>query len=130
MNVFICNGQFNAVVPFSEANPIGNDEESISKISIQIDRSCGEPTFNASGDQAVFSEDVKGFIRGGTYSTNVTEYITEGFVEIPRSGMIYVGTPEEAIEDNPETSDFIAFYIGGTIAFCATALFAIRVKRR
>ena len=130
INVSICNGQFNAVVPFSEANPIGNDEESISKISIQIDRSCGEPTFNASGDQAVFSEDIKGFIRGGTFSTDVTDYIAEGYIEIPRNGMIFVGTPEDLIDDNPATGDNIAFYIGGAIAFCATALFAIRVKRR
>lgn len=130
INVSICNGQFNAVVPFSEANPIGNDEESISKISIQIDRSCGEPTFNASGDQAVISEDVKGFIRGGTYSTDVTDYITEGYIEIPRNGMIFVGTPEDLIDDNPATGDNIALYIGGAIAFCATTLFAIRVKRR
>jgi hypothetical protein len=130
INVFICNGQFSAVTPFSEVNPIGNSEENLAKISIQIDRSCGEPTFNASGDQAVISEDFKGFIRGGTYSTDVTEYVAEGFIEIPRNGMIYVGTPEEAIDDSPETGDNIVFYISGAITFCVATLLAIRVKRR
>jgi hypothetical protein len=130
INVSICNGQFSAIIPFAETNPNGNSEEDISKISIQIDRSCGEPTFNTSGDKAVISEDIKGFIRGGTYSTRVSDYLADGFIEIPRNSAFYVGTPKDLINDNPETNDSAILYFGSAIAFCAVILFAIRTKRR
>ena len=82
INVQICGGIFNGIVPVSQSNPELNSEEDINKISINIDNSCGQPTFNStSGNMTVYSENLTGFIRGGKYTYDVMTYVADGYGE-------------------------------------------------
>lgn len=79
IDLYICGGKFQAKVPFSEANPLGNDDEAINKITLVIDQPCADLEFVSTGDTAVYSEDFAGFISGGIYTHKVNDYVADGF---------------------------------------------------
>ncbi len=72
------SGNFTAPVVFGESNPQNNSEEDVAKVELSITGG----TFNATnGDPIVSSEDVTGFVTGGTYNKDLDEkYIADGYV--------------------------------------------------
>ena len=62
----ISGGTFEGYSAFYESNPQNNDEESIAKVNLEITGGV----FNAvnGGSVAVFSQDCKGFISGGSFN--------------------------------------------------------------
>ena len=91
IEINITGGTLNAVVPFSEANPQGNDREYIDLIEMNIDNSSSELTMNGSDPiMTVFSEDFDSFIKGGLYTTSVESYLADGYGEIEENNMIRV----------------------------------------
>jgi len=82
IELYVCGGKFTARVPFSESNPLGNSEEAINKISIAIGQPCGELEFISTGDSTVLSEDFTGFISGGIYTHDVSEFVADPFESI------------------------------------------------
>ena len=71
-------GNFTAPVAFGESNPQHNPEEDIEKVELAIEGGVFSAT---NGDPIVSSEDVTGFVTGGTYNKNLDEkYIADGYV--------------------------------------------------
>lgn len=66
-----------APVAFAEGNPQHNPDEAVERVVLFV----GGGTFTATnGDPIVVSEDVTGFVYGGTYSKEIEEeYIAEGY---------------------------------------------------
>ena len=77
IDVNVTGGVFTAPVVFAEANPQHNPGEDIAKVSLSITGG----TFNATnGDPIVTSEDVTGFVAGGTFSKTFDgKYLKEGY---------------------------------------------------
>lgn len=74
----VSDGVFTAPVVFAEDNPQHNPEESVEKVTLSITGG----TFNATnGDPIVSSEDVLGFVTGGTYNKDLeAKYVADGYV--------------------------------------------------
>ena len=74
----VSSGTFTAPVVFGESNPQNNSEEDVAKVELSITGGA----FNATnGDPIVSSEDVTGFVTGGTYNKDLDEkYIADGYV--------------------------------------------------
>lgn len=78
IDVDIRGGIFNGYSAVYESNPQQNPQESISQISLDITGGAFNSTNN--GTQVVYSEDLTGFISGGTYSIAPDEkYIASGY---------------------------------------------------
>ncbi len=86
IEVNITGGTFTGYVALNEANAQNNSAEDIAKITINVTGG----TFTSTGDKAVYSEDLTGFISGGKYSTSVTDYVKEGYQEKTESNMVAV----------------------------------------
>ena len=116
LEVNITGGTFNANLPFVEANPLGNPQEALDKISIQLGSEDGEakPVFNASGDTTILSEDKTAFIYSGLYTHDLNNgYIAEDRGEIDEGAMNAVYPYHEVVNEIP--SDFP----GGTVEVSA-----------
>lgn len=101
IEVNIIDGEFYANVPFSEANPQGNDAESLSKVSITI--SGGE--FISYADETVVSEDFTKFISGGVYTAAPDEvYAMDGY-SVYSIGTHYIVIPTTETDADDEVSD-------------------------
>ena len=74
IDVVIKDGNISGQYAFYEWNPHNNVQEDLDKIHLQI--SGGVFTGFATGVLAVYSQDFKHFISGGSFSTDVTEYLT------------------------------------------------------
>lgn len=87
ISVKISGGTIKGNAALYESNPQGNSKEDIDKVSIEV--SGG--TFNAinGGSAAVYSENKTNFISGGTFSTDVTNYVKTNY-EVTKSGTNYV----------------------------------------
>ncbi len=72
INVDIDGGNISGQNAFYEWNPQKNDAASIKKISIDING--GDFKTILSGGASVYSEDLTGFIYGGTFNTDVDKY--------------------------------------------------------
>ncbi|MCX4366055.1 MAG: hypothetical protein OSJ70_09845 [Bacilli bacterium] len=75
IDVVVNDGNIKGQYALYEWNPHENSEEDINKIKIQL--KGGNYTGLATGVHAIYSEDLKNFISGGKYNTDVSEYITE-----------------------------------------------------
>lgn len=80
INVAINGGTFEGYSAFYESNPQNNSADDIAKVNLAITGG----TFNAinGGTCAVFSKDKVGFITGGTFSSNPSEYVATGYEAI------------------------------------------------
>ena len=87
IDVVISGGKFNGYVAVAEANAQNNPQEDIEKVHITI--TGGE--FNGKSDKAVSSDDVKNFISGGKFNTDVKEYAAAGYVTRKIGNMYHVG---------------------------------------
>ena len=77
INVNISGGTFEGYSAFYESNPQNNSADDIAKVNLAITGG----TFNAinGGNCAVYSQDKKGFITGGTFSTDPSDYVAFGY---------------------------------------------------
>lgn len=76
----VTGGTVEGHTPFYESNPQGNAPEDVAKISIELGGKAVFEPING-GTVAVYSEDVKGIIKGGTYKGAVSEdLVSSGFV--------------------------------------------------
>lgn len=78
-----------------ESNPQKNDASSIEKIQISI-TGGGFQAING-GTSAIYSEDKTGFIRGGTYSSDVSAYVVEGNKAIKNQNDSFTIGPDPAV---------------------------------
>lgn len=88
IKVVVNNGTIKGFAALSESNPQNSAE--IDKVSVEINNG----TFEAinGGDKAVVSENKVGFINGGGFNTDVSEYIADDLEIIEgNDGIIYVG---------------------------------------
>lgn len=84
IHVEITGGTFNANVPFSECNSMGNSQEDVEKISYNISGGV----FNAEGDKTIDVADYQEkFISGGKYTHEVTNYVQDICGEKPEDNM-------------------------------------------
>ena len=103
IEVHICGGTFNGIVPFAQANAETNPLEDVNKISLLIDNSCGVPVFNSlDGNKTVFSENFDSFIFGGKFTTDVGKYIAPKYGEVLENGMQVVYLYNNIIVDDDD----------------------------
>ena len=78
IDLTIINGTFNGFTSLYQSNAQGNTNEDLDKIVINVTGG----TFNATtgGTQAVYSENKTGFLTGGTYSSDPSAYVAEGYI--------------------------------------------------
>ena len=74
VTVNVSGGQISGAAALYESNPQGNASPAIEQVEIHL--TGGD--FQATGTDAVFSQNKKNFISGGTYSSDVSEYVVEG----------------------------------------------------
>ena len=87
-----------------ESNPQENDEESIAKVSVNING--GSFSSTAEGEPAIFSEDCKNFISGGSFSTKVESNLLSTSVkaELNASGTYtYFDSVDKAVAEAEKT---------------------------
>ena len=78
IKVVINGGNLKALVPLAEGNPQGNPPEAIELIEIEVNQG----NFESTGNQSVDAEDnikINNFIVGGTYTTDPTQYVADGY---------------------------------------------------
>lgn len=77
VNVVISGGEFEGYSALYESNPQKNDDESIAKVRLEVSGGA----FNAvnGGSVAVYSEDCTGFITGGTFNSDPSQYVADGY---------------------------------------------------
>ena len=103
IDVLINGGTYNAAVPISFSNPLGNAEEHINKINVTVNGG----TFRASSNDAVISYNDKKILAGGTYNKDVTKYVLDGFGIREASGNEYVVGKEYTLTVNSDSSENI-----------------------
>ena len=102
IDVNICGGTYTGVVAISERNPLGNPETDIEKISISVDKPCRELEFIASGENAVVSEDVKDFIKGGIFSHDLPkEFIDDEYESLDYTNSRFIITKPHDVAVTP-----------------------------
>ena len=109
IKVVVNSGKFEANAAFIQANPQRNDQTAIDAVSIQID--------GGEFDGQVYSENKTGFITGGTFSTDVSDYVSENLDLIANGdGTFSVGTVDEtnAIVTVAKPDTTVEYY--GTLA--------------
>lgn len=108
IKVTVCSGKMTGYLALGEANPQGNDNSDISKITLVIDEACGdEPEFistNTADNADVIKIEnfdiINKFVKGGRFSHRVpADFIADGYVEPNEkdNGMYYVTRPHDVI---------------------------------
>ena len=92
IDVVITGGTFSGFTALYESNPQANPAEDISKVKINI--SGGTFATNNGGTKSVYSEDFTGFITGGVFSNDVSEYVKSGVNVTVKDNLCYVGAVE------------------------------------
>ncbi|MBR5418847.1 hypothetical protein IK110_01175 [Candidatus Saccharibacteria bacterium] len=107
IKVTVCSGKMTGYLPLGEANPQGNDNSDISKITLIIGEACGdEPEFistnTENGADVIKIENfdiINKFVKGGRYSHKVpADFIADGYTEPndkDEGGMYYVTRPHD-----------------------------------
>ena len=105
LEVIVNGGEFVGSAAFVEHNPQNNEASSIDKVSVVING--GVFTSTQSGEPAVFSEDLSGFISKGSFSSPVpAEYLSSQLAYELYSGgeYSYYSTLADAIENAGENA--------------------------
>ena len=123
IDVNITGGTFNGYVALSVTNPQGNTAEDLSKITINVTGG----TFNAAGKEAVISEDITGFIKGGKYNSDPSDFVANGYIEYTSNNKDYEVLPSKTFSI---TEDEFFVEVGKTTPFAPTidALYAKYLK--
>lgn len=78
INVTINDGKFEAMVPLCNVNPMNNPVEAVEQVVIDVKQGDFESTGDESVDVAE-SIPIIPFITGGTYTTDPSKYVKEGY---------------------------------------------------
>lgn len=77
-SVVVKGGTINGFTALYQSNPQNNDETAVAKVSVAING--GKFYTINDGTVSVYSENKTKFITGGKFSTDVTDYIADGYV--------------------------------------------------
>lgn len=102
IKVEINGGTFEGYTPFYQANPQNNPQEALDKIELKINGGTFTPTNG--GTQAVYSQNFKGFIAGGTFNdaAQVADYMA-----VAKVGDKLYGNLQEAVNSVTEENNEI-----------------------
>lgn len=89
IKVNIAGGVIKGYSALYESNPQKNQDTDLAKITLDV--KGGEFEAINSGTQAVFSEDKENFITSGTFSSDVIEYVADGYATSQESNHYIVG---------------------------------------
>lgn len=84
ISVNITGGDFSGYTAFYQSSPETNSDSS--KLSLSIEGGSFVSTNIGDNATAVYSEDCTGFITGGTFSSNPSEYVASGYEAIESEG--------------------------------------------
>lgn len=108
IHVLISGGTISGQYAFYEWNPHNNNQDALNQINLAI--SGGDFTGLATGVHAVYSQDFTGFISGGKFNTDVTEYLSADSNVTSIVEEDSVSTFQQA--KNKKSGGFILFLIG------------------
>ena len=86
IDLTIKGGNFNAEVPISFTNPLNNEEEYINQININVFGG----NFRTTGTTNVISLDDRAILAGGSYNTDVSDLVIDGYGVKEESGIYSV----------------------------------------
>lgn len=125
VNVTINGGEISGFVAVNEANPENNKTDVISKVKLEINGGTFNSTNTANDKAAVKTEDVTGFIKGGKYNVDVTNYIASGYTTRVINKLYVVGTLNDVVvnkvDNGTVTTDKKSAINGETITLTTTA---------
>ncbi len=94
VEVNICGGTFNGAIPLVQVNALSLPEETVAKVTMNVNNTCSKLTMNSSDvTRTVYAENLTGFITGGLYTHTVDNYKADGYVEIDTDDMKEVVLP-------------------------------------
>ena len=85
IDVKILDGKFEGYTAVYELNPQENPDDAIGKVRLSISGGEFVSTNEGEGAKAIESLDCKGFITGGTFSTDPSAYVADGFTAVKSS---------------------------------------------
>ncbi len=88
--VKVNGGTFEAAIPFNQQTGEKGASAAPDKVQLSITGGTFTSTSSASGATSIKSADKTGFITGGTFSSNPTEYVADGFIAKKNSDTEYV----------------------------------------
>ena len=103
IEVIINGGNLKAVAPLTEVNPMNNPQSATDLISIIVTQG----NFESSGHDSIETADdipALAFITGGTYTTDPSKYVKEGYVVIKKNENKYVVVDSNSIVDDSNNS--------------------------
>lgn len=104
INVNISGGEFNGYSTLYESNPQKNGAEDIAKVHLSV--SGGKFAAISGGTMAMYSEDCTGFITGGLFSSDPSDYCATGMTGVASGDAAYPYTVGNKAEDaKPATVD-------------------------
>ena len=99
IEVIINGGNLKASAPLTEVNPLNNPQSAIDLISIIVTQG----NFESSGHDSIETTDdipVLAFITGGTYTTDPTRYVKEGYIVVKEASNRYVVVDPNSTSNN------------------------------
>lgn len=89
LEVSITGGTFKGFSALYQANPEGNEEEAVAKVTLSVTGGTFITTNTEEEKKVVYSENKTRFITGGTFSSDVAEYLPNTYVS-EKEGTNYV----------------------------------------
>ena len=93
---------------FYEENLQKNTDEDVAKITLSV--TGGEFMATGADGKAVYSEDCKKFISGGTFSSGVAEYVTTNNASVGQTNGTFVVKPVSEVPENSIQDDVGNYY--------------------
>lgn len=115
INVLISGGNFTAPTALSFTNPLGNSEEDLEKITIEITGG----NFNSTGAETIAMVEPREFITGGSFNENIDEFVPDDYVVVEEGGRFVVKSVQSlqpAVADPEDDESEIAVPNTGSIA--------------
>lgn len=113
IHVLISGGTVSGQYAFYEWNPHNNNQDALNQISLAI--SGGDFTGLATGVHAVYSQDFTGFISGGKFNTDVTEYLS---ADSNVSSIIKEDSISTFKQENKKSNSVLLFVIVFLLSIC------------
>ena len=115
INVLISGGNFTAPTALSFANPLGNSEEDLEKITIEITGG----NFDSTSAETITMVEPREFITGGSFDENIDEFVPDGYVVVEEGGRFVVKSAQSlqpVVTDPEDDESEIAVPNTGSIA--------------
>lgn len=100
INVKISGGSFNGVSALYEANPQSNPKEATEKIGIVVNGGTFNGAVNKAQDGSTLG------VMGGTFNSDVTNYVRTSPTVKDNNGKYYVGSTAKNVVENAESGSF------------------------